>query len=364
MTISLAAASATSMTAPTQRAAPSLGVSRRPMSSARPSEPQIVRDTGRRADSAETETRKPVRRPRPGPRRCRLPAAVAQPIAPPGRNQVRPYLHAGRVARNRAPARGGACRFLHQGRSARDQARPRRHAFRTRASTRHQVIAGRRARRGYRALAERHFGARASCRAATSSASSCRTYAARRSTCATSFEADAFRSTDAALPMALGKSIGGEPIVADLARMPHLLVAGTTGSGKSVGINAMILSLLYRRSPEECRLLMIDPKMLELSVYNGIPHLLTPVVTDPHKAVRRSTGSWQRWRNATSAWRLFRCAILKPSMLACARRRVAASVLRAPCRPALTTAPARPSTSSRDAGRDDAVHRRRRRRVR
>jgi S-DNA-T family DNA segregation ATPase FtsK/SpoIIIE len=99
------------------------------------------------------------------------------------------------------------------------------------------------------------------------------------------FEADAFRSTDAALPMALGKSIGGEPIVADLARMPHLLVAGTTGSGKSVGINAMILSLLYRRSPEECRLLMIDPKMLELSVYNGIPHLLTPVVTDPHKAV-------------------------------------------------------------------------------
>jgi len=99
------------------------------------------------------------------------------------------------------------------------------------------------------------------------------------------FEADAFRSTDAALPMALGKSIGGEPIVADLARMPHLLVAGTTGSGKSVGINAMILSLLYRCSPEDCRLLMIDPKMLELSVYNGIPHLLTPVVTDPHKAV-------------------------------------------------------------------------------
>jgi len=98
-------------------------------------------------------------------------------------------------------------------------------------------------------------------------------------------EAEVFRSTDAALPMALGKSIGGEPIVADLARMPHLLVAGTTGSGKSVGVNAMILSLLYRRAPEECRLLMIDPKMLELSVYNGIPHLLTPVVTDPHKAV-------------------------------------------------------------------------------
>ena len=98
-------------------------------------------------------------------------------------------------------------------------------------------------------------------------------------------ESDAFTANDAALPMALGKSIGGEPIVADLARMPHLLVAGTTGSGKSVGVNAMILSLLYRRSPEDCRLLMIDPKMLELSVYNGIPHLLTPVVTDPQKAV-------------------------------------------------------------------------------
>ncbi len=98
-------------------------------------------------------------------------------------------------------------------------------------------------------------------------------------------ESDAFRSSEAALPMAVGKSIGGEPIVVDLARMPHLLVAGTTGSGKSVGINAMILSLLYRCSPEDCRLLMIDPKMLELSVYNDIPHLLTPVVTDPNKAV-------------------------------------------------------------------------------
>ena len=78
------------------------------------------------------------------------------------------------------------------------------------------------------------------------------------------------------LPLALGKTIGGEPIVADLARMPHLLIAGTTGSGKSVGINAMILSLLYRLSPDECRFIMIDPKMLELSVYDGIPHLLAP----------------------------------------------------------------------------------------
>ena len=97
-------------------------------------------------------------------------------------------------------------------------------------------------------------------------------------------DSDAYKSADSALPLALGKSIGGEPVVADLARMPHLLVAGTTGSGKSVGINAMILSLLYRHSPDDCRLIMIDPKMLELSVYNGIPHLLTPVITDPERA--------------------------------------------------------------------------------
>nr|WP_245731057.1 DNA translocase FtsK [Rubrimonas cliftonensis] len=87
------------------------------------------------------------------------------------------------------------------------------------------------------------------------------------------------------LALALGKDIAGEPVVANLARMPHLLIAGTTGSGKSVAINTMILSLLYRLAPEECRLIMIDPKMLELSVYDGIPHLLSPVVTDPKKAV-------------------------------------------------------------------------------
>jgi len=87
------------------------------------------------------------------------------------------------------------------------------------------------------------------------------------------------------LPLALGKDIGGEPVVANLARMPHLLIAGTTGSGKSVAINTMILSLLYQLRPDECRLIMIDPKMLELSVYDGIPHLLSPVVTDPKKAV-------------------------------------------------------------------------------
>jgi S-DNA-T family DNA segregation ATPase FtsK/SpoIIIE len=87
------------------------------------------------------------------------------------------------------------------------------------------------------------------------------------------------------LPIALGKDIGGGPVIADLARMPHLLVAGTTGSGKSVAINAMILSLLFRMSPDQCRLIMIDPKMLELSNYEGIPHLMAPVVTEPAKAV-------------------------------------------------------------------------------
>ena len=87
------------------------------------------------------------------------------------------------------------------------------------------------------------------------------------------------------LTLALGKDIGGEPVTADLAKMPHLLIAGTTGSGKSVGINTMILSLLYRLPPDQCKMIMVDPKMLELSVYEGIPHLLAPVVTDPRKAV-------------------------------------------------------------------------------
>jgi DNA segregation ATPase FtsK/SpoIIIE, S-DNA-T family len=94
-----------------------------------------------------------------------------------------------------------------------------------------------------------------------------------------------YADTGAKLPLCLGKTIGGEPVIVDLARMPHLLIAGTTGSGKSVAINTMILSLVYKLRPDQCRLIMVDPKMLELSVYDGIPHLLTPVVTDPKKAV-------------------------------------------------------------------------------
>jgi S-DNA-T family DNA segregation ATPase FtsK/SpoIIIE len=98
-------------------------------------------------------------------------------------------------------------------------------------------------------------------------------------------DTDDYQSSQAKLPLCLGKTIGGESVIVDLARMPHLLIAGTTGSGKSVAINTMILSLVYRLRPEQCRLIMVDPKMLELSVYDGIPHLLTPVVTDPRKAV-------------------------------------------------------------------------------
>lgn len=98
-------------------------------------------------------------------------------------------------------------------------------------------------------------------------------------------ENDEFKTSKASLAISLGKDIGGKNTYADLAKMPHLLVAGTTGSGKSVGVNSMIISLLYKMRPEECKLIMIDPKMLEFSMYNGIPHLLTPVITDPAKAV-------------------------------------------------------------------------------
>ena len=98
-------------------------------------------------------------------------------------------------------------------------------------------------------------------------------------------ESDIFFNKDDGIPLSLGKNIGGEPTIADLSRMPHLMIAGTTGSGKSVGINGMILSILYRFRPDECRLIMVDPKMIELSVYDGIPHLLSPVITNPKKAV-------------------------------------------------------------------------------
>ena len=99
------------------------------------------------------------------------------------------------------------------------------------------------------------------------------------------FQSPEYAEAKDKLPIALGKDISGSPVVVDLARMPHLLIAGTTGSGKSVAVNTMILSLLYQMTPEQCRMIMIDPKMLELSIYDNIPHLLSPVVTDPKKAV-------------------------------------------------------------------------------
>ena len=98
-------------------------------------------------------------------------------------------------------------------------------------------------------------------------------------------ESTTFENKEEGIALSLGKNIGGESTIADLSRMPHLMIAGTTGSGKSVGINGMILSILYKFKPEDCRLIMVDPKMIELSVYDGIPHLLTPVITNPKKAV-------------------------------------------------------------------------------
>ena len=103
-------------------------------------------------------------------------------------------------------------------------------------------------------------------------------------------ESEEYKNGDLSVPLALGKNIGGEAVMADLAKMPHLLVAGTTGSGKSVAVNTMILSIIYKLSPSECKFIMIDPKMLELSIYDGIPHLLSPVVTDPKKLFKLCVG--------------------------------------------------------------------------
>jgi DNA segregation ATPase FtsK/SpoIIIE, S-DNA-T family len=111
---------------------------------------------------------------------------------------------------------------------------------------------------------------------------------------------EAFANSKAMLPIILGKDIAGGPVIADLATMPHLLVAGTTGSGKSVGLNCILLSLLYRLTPQQCRLILIDPKVLELKSYDEIPHLLSPVVTEPAKAVRRSSGRSRKWSAATA----------------------------------------------------------------
>ena len=134
-------------------------------------------------------------------------------------------------------------------------------------------------------------------------------------------EAADFKTSDQKLPICLGKTIGGEPVIADLARMPHLLVAGTTGSGKSVAINTMILSLLYRFTPEQCRLIMVDPKMLELSVYDGIPHLLTPWSPTRRRQSLPCAGRCARWRIATRRCRSSGCATSTASTPASPRPR-------------------------------------------
>jgi S-DNA-T family DNA segregation ATPase FtsK/SpoIIIE len=145
------------------------------------------------------------------------------------------------------------------------------------------------------------------------------------------------------LPLCLGKNIGGESIIIDLARTPHMLIAGTTGSGKSVAINTMILSLVYRLRPDQCRLIMVDPKMLELSVYDGIPHLLTPVVTDPKKAVVA------RWKSATRRCPSSACATSTATISACWKPRTRARNCLARCIPASTRKPARRFTRKRSS---------------
>ena len=232
---------------------------------------------------------------------ARAPRKKAAPRAPPAQilRQVRTAVGVGADgAESLGPAaaeQGGArSQFARAGKRARrfrrprrnrqGQSRPRRDAVRTRTRARHQIVARHRARRRHRALDERAVGARRRGPRPQRHRHRTAERASRKGLSARIAHGQG-RIESAKLPLCLGKNIGGESIIIDLARTPHMLIAGTTGSGKSVAINTMILSLVYRLRPDQCRLIMVDPKMLELSVYDGIPHLLTPVVTDPKKAV-------------------------------------------------------------------------------
>lgn len=115
--------------------------------------------------------------------------------------------------------------------------------------------------------------------------------------------APAFREAKSPLTVALGVNLFGQPVVANLAKMPHGLIAGATGAGKSVFINSLITSLLYKATPQQVRLLLIDPKAVELAVYDGLPHLVAPVVSDPRVPARRLSGSWTKWSGGTRKWR-------------------------------------------------------------
>src|SRR5208282_3969816 len=127
------------------------------------------------------------------------------------------------------------------------------------------------------------------------------------------FDSDEWRNTKARIPLALGKDVYGQPIVADLTEMPHLLIAGSTGSGKSVCINAIITSLLYRFPPDQLRFVMIDPKVVELQQYNRLPHLVVPVVTDPKKVILALRWVVTRWKSATKYLPGSACATSVPS---------------------------------------------------
>ena len=185
-----------------------------------------------------------------------------------------------------APA--GECprRFPRPGLDRRGPPRPGRHHVRTGARARHQGQPRHRAGRRYRAQHVGHLGARRGDPGRNVIGIELPNPKREMVSLHELVASQSFADQAAQLPIILGKNIAGDSVVADLAPMPHLLVAGTTGSGKSVGLNGMILSLLYRLTPEQCRMIMIDPKMLELSMYDDIPHLLSPVVTDPAKAVR------------------------------------------------------------------------------
>jgi len=258
------------------------------------------RDAAATAPVPLGEPRKAPRDHRPGPRRqaradhCRQPpgrpvrqvrAARARPAQRcPG--QFRAQDRQAGAGAQRPPARNRPRRFQRQGRDYRSSHRPGRHHVRAGARPRHQVQPRHRPgddiARNMSAISARVSSIPGRTVMGIELPNADRQMVSFKELVA----CEAFAGSKGALPIILGKDIAGEPIVADLATMPHLLVAGTTGSGKSVGLNCILLSLLYRLTPAQCRLILVDPKVLELKSYDDIPHLLSPVVTEPAKAVR------------------------------------------------------------------------------
>ena len=238
------------------------------------------------AEERPRAARKPRARRKPAaPVRRRLRTAVAQSADDAARRRALD-LERRAHSRERDGARRRARRFRRARRDHQCAAGTGGHALRARAGARHQILPRDQPGRRHRPLDERALRARRRGLRPQRHRHRIAEPDARESLSARiAGLARLHRKRWARLPLCLGKAIGGEAVLVDLSRMPHLLIAGTTGSGKSVAINTMILSLVYRLHPDQCRLIMVDPKMLELSVYDGIPHLLTPVVTDPKKAV-------------------------------------------------------------------------------